>query len=122
LIEFSGLAFFLLLAVVGLIIAVTNLLRQINQLEGHIQALVENQDLLEEEAERYYTYMLKIFVKAQFEIERIDKRGAYSSDDEVGFAFNVIKHAIQNVRERLEAMKKEGSKQADASAQEANVL
>ena len=42
-------------------------------------------------------------------MQRIDKRGSFSSDDEVGFSFKVIQKAIEVVTVKLREMRKEAS-------------
>ena len=51
-----------------------------------------------EETELYKNYILglsEVIEKSKIRLEEIDKRGAYSSDDEIGWFFNQVK-SIQN--------------------------
>ncbi len=44
-----------------------------------------------------YENMLKLIIRCQTEMDLIDKRGSFSSDDEVGIVFKLIKVAIDNL-------------------------
>lgn len=51
----------------------------------------------EERAYLIYDNLLKLLIRCNVELSSIDKRGTYSSDDEVGFAFKIIKGSIENL-------------------------
>lgn len=82
-----------------------NLLGKLEIMEKHNSKLLANQEKLEADIIKHYDFFIGIFSRAQIELERVDKRGAYSSKDEVGFAFKVIKTAIEEVKANLEAVK-----------------
>lgn len=82
--------------VVGYFI-VSNLLSQVEQLESSLQSSIQK----EVDFVKYYDYFIKLFTEAHLEMVRVDKRGAFSSDDEVGFSFKVIYRAIEDVKKKL---------------------
>jgi hypothetical protein len=47
--------------------------------------------------------------KCYSEIDKVDKNGSFSSDDEIGFAFGVIKGSIQETLSEIEKLKEEES-------------
>jgi len=87
--------------------AIKNLLSQITQLEEGLQIYVNNNESLEDEIVKHYEYFIRLFSETLSELQRIDKRGSFSSDDEVGFSFRVIITAIENVKLKLESIKSE---------------
>ena len=54
-----------------------------------------------------YNNLLLIFKNAESRILKVDKRGAFSSDDEVGFVFRIIKDTINSIVERLQKINEE---------------
>lgn len=80
---------------------VSNLLNQNRQLEDVVKA----EGKLEDDIVKYYEVLLGIFQQAYLEMTRVDKRGSFSSDDEIGFSFKVIKGAIQDVVDKLQKFK-----------------
>lgn len=78
-----------------------NLYRKNSQLESALKETGK----IEDEVVTFYEVMLRIFMNAEGEMRRIDKRGAFSSDDEVGFGFKVIKTSIENVVVQLKSLK-----------------
>jgi molecular chaperone GrpE (heat shock protein) len=92
--------FLLFALLVFLSFFIYNLLNQIDQLEKIIK---ESPDL-EENVENFYKKMLTVFVRAKSDMDRVDKRGSYSSDDEVGFGFKVLHQSICDVLDELEKM------------------
>lgn len=96
--------FFIVILIVGLgicIFVISNLYEQITQLERYLQEATDN----EEQLEKYYQYFLQLFARCKVELDKVDKRGAFSSDDEVGFAFKVIQQSIGDVAEKLKNLK-----------------
>ncbi len=73
---------------------IINLYRKVERLEGMV-ADAENTAI------NVYNVMLEIFVSASTELERVDKRGAFASDDEVGFTFRIIKEVIEQVKYQI---------------------
>lgn len=93
---------------IGLIVClfiISNLLNQINQLENHSNRYVNRIIKQGNDFDKYYEYLVKLFSETYAELQRIDKRGAFSSDDEVGFAFRVVQLAIEETKEKLLALK-----------------
>lgn len=84
-----------------------NLYNQVNQLEQYL----EHAGKVEEDVDKYYQYFLGLFTKCYVELQRIDKRGSFSSDDEVGFSFRVVLTAIGDVKTKLESMKLQQEKE-----------
>lgn len=82
---------------------ISNLFRQNNQLE---QAL-KNTGKIEEDAFRFHLVILKLLNSAYAEMKRIDSKGAFASDDEVGFAFKSLQTCIYNTAQNLEALRKD---------------
>lgn len=95
----------LLIAIIVGLFVFDNLLSQIKQLESYIEELTSKDDKIEEEVLKYYEYFLKIFTEAYVQMQRVDKRGSFSSDDEVGFAFKVLITSIETVKNKLTSMK-----------------
>lgn len=84
----------------GLVILVAaffiyNLLSQIEQLEKAIQ---------ERENKMYnvYTFMLGLVTNTLTEFKRIDRLGAFESDDDVGHSFKLLFEAIQQLKFQIE--------------------
>ena len=84
-----------------------NLYKQNEQLEKFIKDIEKKEVKMYEDAQKYYIAFLRLFSEAKSQLDRVDKKGAFSSDDEVGFSFKVIKTAIDNVVEQLETIKPE---------------
>ena len=97
----------LLLVIIVLSVIIWNLNSQINQFEKVIKDFDDKETKLYVELENYYKVFLGLFTEAYTTMKRIDKNGAFSSDDEVGFSFKVILGAIQTVTEKLENLKTE---------------
>lgn len=70
-----------------------NLYSKITPLENAISKGL----ILEEEFIKYYEAILILVISAKTEMDKIDTKGAFSSDDDVGFAFKVIQTAINNL-------------------------
>lgn len=95
-----ALIFFVLLTLIlGFI--VWNLFQQNQQLEGYIKEF----DKVEEDAEKFYRVILGLLVQTYAELLRVDKRGSFAGDDEVGFSFRVILKAIESCKHAIEQMK-----------------
>lgn len=88
------------LIIAGLILIVFNLYNQVTQLE----AVIEEDNDTNERALRFYTTVLEILSSALVELNRVDKRGAFSSDDEVGFTFRVMKETVEQTKYQLEQL------------------
>jgi hypothetical protein len=94
----------LVVALLTSIYIIWNLMGKLETLEKHNLTLLENQEKLESDVLKHYQFLLGLFAKAQTDLVRVDKRGSYSSDDEVGFAFKVIKTSIDEVKAALDAI------------------
>lgn len=81
---------------------ISNLLRQNNVFEES----VKNQLKLEDDILKYHEVVLGILSNAYAEFTRIDKRGSFSSDDEVGWSFGLLLNIIRDVKEKVESLKR----------------
>ena len=88
--------------IILLVFFISNLLRQIKQLESEVTAVTE----IEERAFKVYQFMLKLFTETYANLQRVNKRGAFSSDDEVGFVFKIIVESIKQVKFQIENLVK----------------
>ena len=84
-----------------------NLYNQVNQLEQYLEHATKS----EEDVDSYYRYFLGLFTQCYVELQRIDKRGSFSSDDEVGFSFRIVLKAIEDVKIKLEKLRVEQEKE-----------
>ncbi len=50
------------------------------------------------------TKLLKLFIEAKATLSKIDKNGAFSTDDEVGFAFKLINSVIIELSFKLQEL------------------
>lgn len=91
----------LLIAIIAVILVggfiISNLLAQISILENETRSVVD----VENHAIQVYETLLSIYTTALNELIRIDKNGAFSSDDEVGFAFRTIMETIEHVKHQM---------------------
>ena len=76
-----------------------NLYRKVDKLENMVGD-TENM------AMNVYNVLLKTFVDAFAELQRVDKGGAFAADDEVGFTFRTIKEVIEQVKYQIEQLNK----------------
>lgn len=107
----------LFIVLIGILLfIISNLYRQNEQFETYIKEAETREKQIFKEAENYYLAMLKLFTEAKQTIDAVDKRGSFSSDDEVGFAFKIIKIAIDNVANQLEELNKEQSESKEEKA------
>lgn len=70
--------------------------------------VVKLENLLNESSVYYYNYLknlLALFVSASKKMEAVDKNGSFSSDDEVGFVFKIIKGVIADLLGNLTSIK-----------------
>ena len=84
-----------------------NLNSQVNSLEAYVSKINKRELNHYAEIEGYYKIFLDLFTNAYLEMQRVDKRGSFSSDDEVGFAFRVILNSIESVKGALENLRKD---------------
>lgn len=69
---------------------------------------VEYLDNFYEEEERFlliYNLVLKILVHTKIEMEKIDYRGSFRTDDEVGFSFKALQACIDTVATEIDKIK-----------------
>lgn len=78
-----------------------NLYNQVIQLEVALKQQVKK----ETDIDKFYAYLLGLLTHAYADIQRIDKRGSFSADDEVGFAFKVIYRAIEETKAKIESLR-----------------
>lgn len=64
----------------------------INEIETRVIDLVEN--------------LLLTYIRILTKLKRVDSRGSFESDDEVGFVFKSIKTTIEDLKIELENLKK----------------
>lgn len=84
-----------------------NLLNQTKQLEKAVEDSLSANDKIQEDVEKYYRVLYGIFTSAAIELDRVDKKGSFSSDDEVGFAFKAIQETIMDVKEKMDYIKRD---------------
>lgn len=86
----------ILLSIVSLVFLaiIINLYNKLNAIENAFNEQYSDTAL-------FYKLILGVVVKAYGELENIDKKGAFKSDDEVGFIFGIIKGIIQETIEKL---------------------
>lgn len=92
------------ISVLVCIFIINNLLNQISTLEKFIDSEDKKKNQKRVDFDKYYEYMLKLFSETLLELKRVDRNGAFSSDDEVGFAFRIILNAIEITKEKLSAL------------------
>jgi len=61
-------------------------------------------DAIETRALTFYTLVMAILVNTHSELKRIDKNGAFASDDEVGFTFNTILELIEQTKTQIQKL------------------
>lgn len=92
---------FLILLTILLSFFCYNLYNQVVKLEK----LYKKQTKKEVDIDNFYKYILGLLTHAYSEMGRIDQRGSFSSDDEVGFAFRIIYRAIEDTKTKLESIR-----------------
>ena len=100
------LVFFVLLTL-GLSFVCYNLYSQTVQLEK----LYKKQVKKETDIDNFYRFILGLLTRAKLEMDKIDQRGSFSADDEVGFAFRVIQRAIDETVHQMKSIRVEGQNQ-----------
>lgn len=80
-----------------------NLYLKVTSLE---KVLKETLDL-ETKFIQYYDFVLKLVIEAKTNMDRIDHRGTFKADDEVGFSFSAIHTIITNLLAEIKNMKSE---------------
>ena len=91
------LIFFLTTLLIISTYVIINLYSKLQKLETQLKNEVEPV----EKAYLIYENLLKLLIRSKVELDSIDKRGTYSSDDEVGFAFKIIQGSIENLVEEI---------------------
>jgi hypothetical protein len=86
-----------------LLYVVWNLYNQVLILEKEIKKGLT----LEENFIKYYEAILILLINAQGEMSRVDHKGSFSSDDEVGFCFKALKTIIDNTVLNVKQLKGE---------------
>lgn len=94
-----------LLLIIILSIVCSNLISQNRQLEQEVGKDFELVQSNEEKTLQIYEFILRKLIHCKSELDRVDKRGSFSSDDEVGFAFKVIQNSIDIVVNELQSIK-----------------
>lgn len=87
-------------------IFITNLLNQIDEFEKVVEKALNRNDKLNEDILKYHQVLQGLFTRAYSDILKVDKNGSFSSDDEVGWSFTLIKETIRDIQDRLENLKR----------------
>ena len=85
---------------------ISNLLNQNEQLEVMIKKSIANEDRLNVDVEKYHQVLQGLFTRALADLHQVDAKGAFQSDDEVGWTFKMIVNIIQDVADRLQNLKR----------------
>lgn len=85
---------------------IDNLLAQNKKLEEVVKKSLKANDKLNEDVEKYYKVLQGIYTKAYAELTKVDQKGSFSSDDEVGWSFGLILDTIRDITEKLNNMKR----------------
>ena len=80
-----------------------NLYTKVNTYERQINRII----IKDNEYVKYYEVILKIILEAELEMQRIDFRGSFKSDDEVGFTFNALRTCVQNLANKIKEINEE---------------
>lgn len=75
-----------------------NLFKQNIQLE---KELIENAKTIDR-ADNFYNFVLSIMISTLNRLKEADLKGAFASDDEVGFAFRTIVEIIEHTKHQME--------------------
>ena len=78
-----------------------NLYSQLEQLETIVKTTIERED----EFEYYYNLILERLIHTNEQINKVDKNGAFASDDEVGFVFKIIQRSIDELVNRIKSLR-----------------
>lgn len=97
----------LIIIIVILSIIIFNLYSQVKQLEDEVVSENKFTWAHEQKVMSIYNFLLNKMINAKSELDRIDKRGSFSSDDEVGFAFKVINNSIDLLINEIKSLKAE---------------
>ena len=85
-----------------LVFIIYNLLTQVNRLEDVIGGMSNDSEEVAARAINLYNFVLSALTSTLAEFNRVDKKGSFSSDDEVGFSFNVLRESIEHLRAELQ--------------------
>jgi hypothetical protein len=66
---------------------------------------------MEDDYELTLMKLLEMYTEAHMRLLRVDKRGGFASDDEVGFIFNIIKNTVSDLKGRLEVLLQEDTEE-----------
>ena len=95
-----------LIAAISILLNLTMVwvIRNLYVKNAQLEEIVESINLIETNAIKYHRVLLGILTNAYTEFKRIDHRGAFSSDDEVGWSFRLLKDLIQDLTEKLKQL------------------
>lgn len=68
---------------------------------------LENRYTNEENYIMFFRSILETYVGVLAKLKRIDRRGSFESDDEIGFVFKTIKNTISELHQQLLTIEKE---------------
>lgn len=66
----------------------------------------------EDEFVKVYEVILSLLVHTKRELEKIDYRGSFKSDDEVGFTFVAIQTAIDTLLDQIDQLRNDEEKES----------
>ena len=92
---------FLILIILVLGFLVWNLNLKTQTLEGMLEHYVDQED----EFIKVYEVILALLVHTKNELDKIDYRGSFKADDEVGFTFIAIQTSIDTLLEQVEKLR-----------------
>lgn len=92
---------FLLIIIFILSWFVYNLFNQTNQLKEYLNEAFDQEDHML----KVYDVILKMLIHTKIEFEKIDFRGSFSTDDEVGFSFKALQSCIDTLLHEIEVIK-----------------
>lgn len=75
-----------------------NLFKQNTQLENELIANAKTID----RADNFYNFVMSMMVATLKKLKEVDLKGAFASDDEVGFAFRTIIEIIEHTKHQMQ--------------------
>lgn len=75
-----------------------------HKVERYEQMIGTDIDAVETRALSFYTMVMAILLNTISELRRVDKNGAFASDDEVGFTFTTILELIEQTKAQIQQL------------------
>jgi len=66
--------------------------------------LISTKLFLEDDLKNFYTKLSEDIIEIYTKLQRVDKKGSFASDDEVGFTFKAILRIIEELADRVNAL------------------